>query len=264
MSSILEKIRRIPAEKYTLPSRGIGYDAGVFAPGVVNGEVEVFPMGTYDEILLKTPELLLSGDGVFSVIGRKVPDILQPDKLFQKDVEYILTCLRKVSYGEFISLPYKHFCEDAKLHDYQISIRQFLTNTKSIDPTLVEQDYQITLDNGQEVILNNITFRDVITITQVATQLDNNEEASPKELENLTIDAIASLIKSVDGSTNREEIAEWVREIPIFYRRQLQDKTNKITESWGTNFTTKIICKDCGAEIDVTPTLNPVSFFTLL
>ncbi len=263
MPSILDKIRRIPAEKYVLPSRGIGYSEGVFGPGVVNGEVEVFPMGTYDEILLKTPELLLSGDGVFNVIARKVPDILRPEDLFQKDVEYLLTCLRKVSYGEFIVLPHRHDCEEAKLHDYQISIIQFLKNTKAIDPTQINS-YKVVLENDQVVILNNITFRDVLTLTQIAIQTENNDDISPKDAERITVDAVSSLIKSVDEETDRTVIAEWLKEIPISYRHAIQAQIAVISESWGTDFTTTLKCRDCGKDMDVTPSLNPVSFFTRL
>ena len=59
MGSLLDKVRRIPAEKFRLPTNGFQYPDDMFV-NVDVGEIEVFPISSYDEILLKTPELPLS------------------------------------------------------------------------------------------------------------------------------------------------------------------------------------------------------------
>jgi hypothetical protein len=95
---LLQKIR-LPGKRFRLPSRGLFYKDGEIKDTVVDGEVEVFSMTTIDEIALRSPEFLYSGEAIDRVFKRCVPEILKPLRLLTKDVDFILACLRIVSYG---------------------------------------------------------------------------------------------------------------------------------------------------------------------
>lgn len=268
MGRLVDKVRRIPAEVAKLPSMGVGYTPDMFTLGVVLSEVEVFPVSTYDEIILKTPELLLSGEGIYEVFRRKIPSIAKPEALFQKDVDYLLTFLRKVSYGDLMTVSYTHDCDNAKEHDYGIPLSHFLTNTKRIDPTKTKL-YEIELDNGQQVIIGNSKFADVLELTQITIKFaqmgsSNNSMKDVKDIETAALRSIAVLIDSVDGVSDKEEIIEWLSELPVEMRNVIRSQINRVASGWGVDFSFVTKCKDCDKEIDLNPVINPVSFFTRL
>lgn len=263
MGSLLDKIRRIPAEKFKLPSTGFQYPDDMFI-NVEFGEIEVFPISSYDEILLKTPEMLLSGEGIFEVIERKVPCIKYPSLLASKDVDFILTCLRKVTYGDQVSIEYTHDCENAKKHTYAIYLSDYIGRTKHLDPIQSTKLFSFNLPNDQEVVLNNIKFSDVIKLTQTSMQMENDENLNFKDIETSAIETLCAMIKSVDGTENREEIDEWLREVPAPYVTLIQQHIQQTATNWGIEFVTTVKCKDCGEEMDLSPSINPVGFFMRL
>ena len=87
---LLERIR-IPGETFTLPSQGIFYKNGELDDDSKNGEVYIYPMVTYDEIVLKTPDKLFSGEAITEVFQRCVPQIKKPMELLAKDVDFIFS-----------------------------------------------------------------------------------------------------------------------------------------------------------------------------
>jgi hypothetical protein len=264
---LMDKLRRIPGEMGRLPSHGIGYEDGVFDDCVTNGDLEVFPVSSYDDILLKTPEMLLSGDAIYQVFERKIPWLKQPQKLFHKDVDFLLTLLRKVSFGDEMPVTYNHHCkfneegeEESKAHSYIVKLSTFINNTKRLDPTKYNDTFM--LDNFK-VKINNPLFKDILEITQMTLKMASGESYDNEKLEKATCDAISRSITSVDDVTDKETIVEWLTNIPSSYRKQIGEEMDNLSKSWGMDLTYKVKCKDCGEEIDLSPTLNPVSFFIL-
>ena len=52
---------QLPGDTVRLPSRGIFYNNGELTPSTQNGEVHVYPMKAIDEIIMRSPDKLLSG-----------------------------------------------------------------------------------------------------------------------------------------------------------------------------------------------------------
>jgi hypothetical protein len=246
----------LPGSTFTLPSRGIFYEDGELRDDVKDGEVHVHPMGAYDEILMKTPDALFSGEAVHKVFLRCIPQVLKPTELLAKDVDFLLVCLRQVTYGDDMDIRYMHNCEGAKNHPYKIKISNFLTNSKKIDPTTVGNIYTAGLPNGQTVKLHPTRFKDVIKMYQ-----DSNPEGLPPEEElEMTVFVIKSIIHSVDGIEDDKMIDEWIRKIPASWISKLSDIINEASD-FGPNFTFKTKCQDCGKEIEIQSPINPISFF---
>jgi hypothetical protein len=71
----LSKYFRRPEIYYKLPSNGRYWpENSIELP--VNGEIPVFPMTNADEITLKTPDALMNGAGIVSVIQSCCPNIV--------------------------------------------------------------------------------------------------------------------------------------------------------------------------------------------
>jgi hypothetical protein len=95
LNPLLHKIR-IPGETIRLPSRGIFYTPGVLIDDVINGEIHVYPMTTIDELILKSPDKIMSGDAIAEIFSRCVPQVLNTKRLLAKDVDFILITLKKI------------------------------------------------------------------------------------------------------------------------------------------------------------------------
>jgi len=246
----------MPGSTFQLPSRGLFYNNGELRDDVEVGEVHVSPMSAYDEILMKTPDQLYSGQAVEKVFKRCIRQILKPGELIAKDVDFLLVCLRQVTYGDDMEVSYTHTCEDAKTQNYIIKLSDFLSSTKKIDPTTVGKVYTTTLPNGQVVKLHPSKFKDVIKMYQ---ETEASSQSPESELD-MAVFIIQSIIHSVDDITNPQHITEWIRQIPAGW---LGDLTTVIEQAsdFGPNFTLHTQCKDCGEDIEIHTPVNPISFF---
>lgn len=256
VNPLLEKIR-IPGETIRLPSGGIFYKNGELDTDVTNGEVHIHPMTTIDELTLKSPDKLFSGDAVKEVLGRCAPSILKPLELLSKDVDYILTCLRKLSYGPNIEVKWTHTCTDAKEHPYNIDLGKLISDSKEIDPTTVISSFSTTLKNGQNVTFQPPRFNDVVMLYQ-AFDSTNTDTA---EIQKQVIKSIASTVADVDGITDSNMIEEWLTKSPVTYVHELNDAIGRIGD-WGPTFEVEVECKDCGEKLNISTPINPIAFFT--
>lgn len=176
---LLKKIQ-LPGKRFRLPSRGLFYTDGEIAETVKDGELEIFSMTTIDEVTLRSPEFLFSGEAIERVFKRCIPDVKKPLKLLSKDVDFLLACLRIVSYGSVYnintrcpecealqqthnSVKYDEFMDDVKkkadeqnvpfeiaLEDEKVQNRAKLITSKRA----TEQTYSINL-NG--IVTNSTT-----------------------------------------------------------------------------------------------------------
>lgn len=251
---------RIPGETFRLPSQGLFYDEGVLDESVKNGEVEVYPMTAIDEIIISTPDKLLSGKAISEVFARCIPQIKQTHKLLAKDVDFLMVCLRMVSFGQFMEVVYTHQCKDAKEHTYNVDLQAMIRAAKSIDPTTLSQEYVSVLSNGQKVHLKPMTYGDIIELYQ-DTMLSKTEEMDEREAEKIVVNTISSVVSNVDGISDRNMIKEWAIHLPLGMKKQIQKDINSVGD-WGIEMKSRHICQDCGDEMDLRISANPVNFFT--
>lgn len=246
----------MPGSTFQLPSRGLFYKNGELRDDVDMGEVHVSPMSAFDEILMKSPDQLYSGEAVDTVFRRCIKQILQPGELIAKDVDFLLVCLRQVTYGDVMEITYTHDCKDAKNNTYPISLSAFINTTKKIDPTTVGKIYTTTMKNGQVVKLHPSKFKDVIKMYQSTETL----RQTPDEEFKMAVFIIQSIIHSVDGITNPEQIREWIETISAGWLSELTGIIEKASD-FGPDFTLHTKCKDCGKDIKIHTPVNPISFF---
>jgi len=246
---------RIPGATYRLPSGGIFYHNGELAPTVTNGEIHVFPMTAIDEIVIRSPDRILDGLGIKEVFQRCIPDVLKPEQLFAKDIDYLMIALRQVSYGNTIDITYKHDCVNGKNNTYTINVEPFLAATKAIDPTTINQLYTVTLPNHQIVKLTPMRFQDIINVMQ-SSKYDNDTNGYEFRI----FDSLVTVIDAVDEITDKSMISEWVRTIPREYFKSIADAIDKNSD-WGPKTTSSLACKDCNHHIQLELPLNPIVFF---
>lgn len=259
VNPLLRRIR-LPGESFTLPSRGLLYEPGnVLAHDVRDGELHVYPMTGIDELTMKSADKLFSGDAVREVFQRCIPQILVPGQLFAKDVDFLLTALRKVSYGPTIEVTYTHTCSDAKLHTYEVYLESFLRSSQALNPLALDSRFKFDC-YGQSVQFKPATFDDIVLLNQHQQMQESGPLQTDEQHLHHVLYSISTVIKTVDEVANKDDIIEWLKNIPAKWLVELTDAINDTTE-WGVEFDVTLQCKDCGEEIKVPSTLNPVSFF---
>lgn len=257
INPLLEKLKKkIPGETFRLPSRGMFYRDSELDPEVENGEIVIYPMTTIDELKMRSPDMLFQGTAITEVIASCVPQILKPERLIASDVDYVLTALRKVSYGPL--LPIKHKCSfcEAPEKEYNLSIDHFIQSTKEI--TREQYDAMNILVDDYEVKLKPCVFEEMIKILQRS----NDEFDSAEKVSMWFDESLSSIIRSVDGVKDKELIMEWLQKLPRGIKEELSDKV-EIINQWGLEFEYEIECDNCNKKANIKSTLNPTGFFTL-
>lgn len=273
LNPLLERLSKIPGDTIRLPSRGLFYKNGELDSEVNNGEITLKPMTATDELLMKSPDMLFQGTAVENVIKRCAPQVLKPLKLLTSDVDYILTQLRKISYGAMLPITYD--CECQTEHDennvakkrkrkldgsneYEIPIDHFIRTTKEIDPKDYNSIYTLELSNGQYVRLKPATF-EVFIQTQ---QMESDSLKDTEKLQEFISQTFTHITESIDEVTDTEMIKEWYGVAPIALINEIKDRIPKIND-WGAEFKYKIKCNSCNKEVELTTQLNPMYFFIL-
>lgn len=249
---------QMPGETFPLPSGGLFYKDGELDETVKNAEVHVHPMTAIDEITIKTPDLLFSGEAVKQVFSRCIPQIRDVDGMLAKDVDYLLVCLRKVSYGDELRLEHKHNCENAQSHTYSIDISNFIRSAKRIDPTSITTKFVAKMPNQQTVHMQPIRYREFIRVMQMN---DPNEMIDPVTVRDQMLESVSNIIVSVDEVTDNGMIREWLNSVTPQFLKAINDNIDKTLE-WGPEFETQVKCADCSQPTKIVAPLNPLYFFT--
>lgn len=129
----------------TLPSGGKYYPDG-YLDMPETGELPVMPMTAKDELALKTPDALLSGQATVDLIQSCIPNIKNAWGMPSLDIDACLIAIRIASYGEHMTISATAPKTTTPV-DYTVDLRQVLdryTNAKFID-TFTTKDLTVTI-----------------------------------------------------------------------------------------------------------------------
>lgn len=264
---LLARLNKLPGTTIRLPSRGIFYTDGELSNDSVDGEVQLFPMTTTDELMMRSPDMLFQGTAIENVLKRCLPQISKPMQLLVGDIDYILTQLRRVSYGTHIPITYN--CQCAKTEEevkkrqisgsnqYNIPVDHFIQHTTELDIKDFNKKFKIVLGNGQRVVIRPIRYIDFVRLQQMNELSDTSNMDDIREFIGRNF---AAVTVSVDDITDSELIIEWYKELPRFETELIRDKIDAIGQ-WGIDFKYTIKCVSCKKEQEITTQLNPLYFF---
>jgi hypothetical protein len=101
----LKRFYRQPQISIKLPSQEKYYTPDVVLK-TATGEHPVLPMTSMDELALRTPDSLMSGQATVDVIKSCIPTIIDPWRLVNYDVDTVLLAIRIASYGETMDMDF--------------------------------------------------------------------------------------------------------------------------------------------------------------
>ena len=243
MTSFLEKHKRHPKLYIDLPSQGKWYNDTI----VTKVEsMPVFGMTAMDEIVLKTPDALFSGEATAQVIKSCMPDILDPWQLVGYDIDYILIAIRIATYGEDIDITTTcPKCESETVGT--VPLQRLLEN---LNNNPITQDFQM---EDLTFILHPVTFRDTTnfsiesySLQRQILQVENTNLSRQEKDEqlNLLYTAVAELNLKVavaylnavtdgnDQETDKQTITTFVQENDVKFYEKLRSTITQLTKNW--------------------------------
>ncbi|MCX7596531.1 MAG: hypothetical protein N2235_22840 [Fischerella sp.] len=265
---------RQPAIYITLPSRGNFWD-----PSAINlpptGEIPVYPMTTKDEILIRTPDALMNGQGVVDVIQSCVPNIKNAWAMPSVDVDAVLIAIRIASYGNEMEIDAK--CPKCgESHKYGMPLGEVLSKIQcpNYDKPVEDNGLKIYLHPQNYFSLNETNQRSYQEQQLMRTLTDPNLDEKVKIAEfSKQIARIVELnIKVIVDSTACIVTNEGVtvtdpRFIQEFYEnssKQVIDKIKKQLEKNSTDASVppfNVKCSECQEDFVVPVTFDYSSFF---
>lgn len=151
----LAKHFRQPSIYIKLPSNGKFWPEGALELPAV-GSVAIYPMTAKDEIVLRTPDALLNGQGVIDVIQSCCPSIKNAWQMPSIDIDAVLIAIRIASYGNQMDMEVS--CPSCgHKHDVAVDLSYLLDNIKVPDYSkkISTKDIKIKLHPQQYFSVNN-------------------------------------------------------------------------------------------------------------
>jgi hypothetical protein len=221
----LLSVLRQPKIYIRLPSQGKYWKEGSLNISV-SGEYPVYSMTARDELLMKTPDALLNGEGIAQVIQNCVPNVLDAWECPQVDVDTLLIAIRLATYGELMSISVNHpSIKDEQEFDYEINIREILDQRQSgttwedrleVRPDLVVYLKPLTYRTQTNAQIGEFETQRIMRIVQ-STELSEDEKVKAfqqafMDLTKKTISIIGRAVYKIESTAGVVEDAEYIDE----------------------------------------------------
>ena len=270
----LAKHFRQPAIYIKLPSRGAHWpEDAIRMPA--NGEIAIYPMTTKDEITLKTPDALMNGAGVVSVIQSCCPDILDAWRMPSIDVDSVIIAIRIASFGH--EMQFNSKCPSCdNIDDYGVDLRTVLESLRMPDYTtpveldtlkvkLYPQPYFSLNQSNQAQFeeqklmqaIENTSMDETVRSVEIANQMEKIIAIGVQTLADST-----EYIELPDGTKVRDKV--FLKE---FYTNSSAAVTNAVQERI-SNINTEgavkpmhVNCSECQKPFDIQITFDYSAFF---
>lgn len=271
----LQKYYRAPGVNVRLPSMG-RFQSPDNVRFTATGDIPVLPMRAADEMLLKSPDALMSGMAIENLIRSCVPDIKDPTQLPTPDVDALLLAIRAATYGH--SMTVEAECPACSTENaYDFDILAILDTVTELD-----QEYAVRLNDEVVVYLRPFNFRNstvaTTTVFQETRRLRLVEDdpsftdeqrqtiinSSYKALNDMNVQMLAECVDKVvvpEGEvTDRKMIGDFVHNIERGWVATLEAKLKLINEA-GVNKRHSIACSKCNHEWETVVEFDPANFF---
>lgn len=267
----LQKYFRQPKVFIKLPSGGI-----FSKPGTIQGDIThmpVYGMTGMDEIIIKTPDALLSGESTANVIASCCPNIKDPWELSNIDITIILAAIRIATYGNEMAVT--HTCGNCETeNDYDLDLSRVIEHymncvydNKIVLDNLIIQLTPLTYKQSTEFNLVNFQLQQKIAQTEIMTNDEQKQKLVTelfKELAKIQNDIYKYTIESVSTVdqvvTERSWIMEWLENADRTVFEAIKQQNYKNNDTWAMpKFPVK--CEACATETKLTVELDQSNFF---
>jgi len=274
----LAKYFRLPGLHVKLPTRGAFMPPGTITL-TANGDIPIFPMAAKDELLLKSPDALMSGYALEKLIESCAPSIRTPRLVSTQDLDVLLLAIRAATYGENMSLD--AICPKcSRTNEIICNLPALLATMQFVDTdNMVRLSHDVVayirpynLHNASMLALASYEeTRKIQALEQQepkATLMEKNKviTQSMERINKLNLDMLADCILQivVPGSnvSDKKAISEFVGNVPKPWIETIDKGLREINKK-GIDKTLHVTCddKDCNHSWQTEVEFNPSNFF---
>lgn len=272
-SNPLRQYFRQPAIYVKLPSGGRDWPAGSLEMPA-NGELPVYPMTAMDEISYRTPDALLNGEAVISVIQSCVPNIRDPWAIPATDLDSILVAIRIASYGHAMDVDTT--CPKCNEES------SFSLDLRSIIDKIHAADYTQSLSLGdlslyfcpltyQQITANSILQFEQQKTVQILSDANATDESKAQQLNKMmrkmveaTVTVLAQSIREIrtkDAIVHEpQQILEFMQNCDRATFNRVKDHVIGLREVSELR-PLRLKCRSCEHEYEQNFTLDSARFF---
>ena len=238
-----------------------------------SGEVPVYPMTAKDEIILKTPDALMNGEGVASVILSCIPCIKDPWNIPVCDLDAILIAIRLASYGQEMDITSS--CPKCnEKNENVVDLNQLLDSLPT--PTYPDKTYgHLTVSFRPQTfrslnLTNLAVFEQQSLLNSISSSSlsDEQKQAEFKKLlpkiTDLTVQTLIDAIKSITVNDTTVTDDQHIREFIDNCDRKIYDSLKKEVDSIAQKNKTKpleIECSGCSEKYSSPLNFENSNFF---
>ena len=276
MSNFLSQYKRQPKIYIDLPSKGIFYDENIIQDKQFT-EIPVFGMNTMDEILIKTPDALFSGESTAQIIRSCIPIIKNPWDLVGFDIDFVLIAIRIATYGD--SMPVQSTCPHCGNATESDLILNHLLAEYANKSTFYSVDFQeLRLDlrplnykmQTQFAKKQYMLERQIVQIDKT-TQTDDEKNVSKqklmKQMTELNAEMIITHIFNISNRENEREfdftvIKDFVINNDASIFNDVQEKIRQMNKDWSLpTFEVSCANESCKKQYSSSINVDYASFF---
>lgn len=271
MSNPLQKYFRQPKIFVSLPSKGMFYGQGSLTGD--HNSVPIFAMTGMDEIIMKTPDALFSGEATVKLIESCCPYIKNAKDVPSLDIDVLLIAIRMATYGEDMTV--SHVCKNCETeNEFTIKL-----------PLVIEQYSNKTFDNQLNLGELKINFKPLnykemtdfnlenFKLQKMLSQLTKVEDDVEKQryldeiyqnLATIQVNVFITSIESIETPegtvTDSNFIREWLSNTINENYNKIKEKLDQDKNNWKIKpFDVK--CTNCGTPDSIEISMDQSNFF---
>lgn len=265
----LQQYFRQPKLYIELPTKGM-----YTSPGTVTSEkITVFGMTGIDEIIMKTPDALLSGDCMSKLITSCCPEITDPFELSSVDIDAVLVAIRIATYGSTLSAT--NICEKCNTeNDYDVDLNNYMEHFKTCEfqskvglENMTIRLKPITYNQANQIGLDNfILQKKLLQVSQLEDQVEQEKQIRKifKDLSDIQQKLISLSVDQIEIETVMVSEREYIDEFLNNCDKHVFDKIKEQFDLNNTNWkipSTVVVCDACNHSGKLTVELNQTNFF---
>lgn len=272
--SVLSKYYRIPGPHVKLATNGAFLPRNAIQM-TQSGDIPVLPMRAADEMLLKSPDALMSGLALERLFESCVPAIKTPRLISTPDIDVLLLAIRVATYGNKMELSVNcPHCNTENAFDCDLpSLLQTMKFTDT-DGSVRLSDEVVTyvrpynLDNATRLAL--VAFEETRRLQaldnenldgkQRADEVNTTMERINQENKRVLADCVYKIVVEEGEVSNKQEIYDFITNIPKSWSEKINDKIKKLNDS-GIDKKIHADCSSCGKEWHSEVEFDPANFF---
>lgn len=267
----LQQYFRQPKVFISLPSLGI-----YSKPGTVDGDVTnlpVFGMTGMDEIIIRTPDALMSGESSVRVIQSCIPNVKNAWELSVLDTDIMFAAIRIATYGNILSV--SHTCPKCSTeNDYDLDLMRVVDHyrtckydNKVVFGPLVIKLQPLTYKQRTDSNIKNFELQQKLVQAEkienkeeqqkVINELWNEFAESQKSLYALMVESVETPETTV---TERGHISDWLNNCDKEIIDAIKAQLAVHQKAWELP-AYHVKCENCGNETDLSTELDYSNFF---